>query len=207
MSNRQFLSLVGGVLILLGIGVVLIWNIAATLNEMESTPVPVRRAEWSGKAPAISLEEAAQQATPRAQTWAPDARLVKVEASWHPSPEELGLETPPVAWALSYYSPSKEAVKTAHVHAESFSWGKSRLMGAEAEALAPFPPPQGIKVAWLSFRAAGGEEFLVEHPDATVQFLLRNKGKMIWTVLAFTRAGKYEIQVDAHTGTVLTKES
>ncbi len=207
MSNRQLLLLAGGSLVLLSIGVALIWSITTTLSEMESAPAPMRYTEWTGKAPALSLEDAEQRATESAWAWVGDARLIKVETSWRPAPEDVKLETPPIAWTLYYYSPSKKTVKLAHVHAESFSWGGQHKMRSDAKSLLPFPPPQGLEVAWLSFRAAGGEEFLAEHPDATVQFLLRNKEKLVWTVSAFTKAAKYEVEVDAITGTVLTEDS
>jgi hypothetical protein len=206
MSNRQFLLLVGGALILLSIGAALIWNVMTTLNAYESAPKPAQYTAWTGKAPMITLEEAEQQATRRALEWAADARLIKAAASWQPMPEDIKLEMPPVAWALTYYSPSKAAVTTAHVHAESFSWGKSRQMGVDAAALAPFPPSQGLRVAWLSFRAAGGEDFLSNHPGAAVQFSLRNREALVWTVLAFTKDAKFKVNVDAQTGRVLSQE-
>ncbi len=191
---------------MLSIGAALIWNVVTTLDAYESAPMPAQYTAWTGKAPMITLEEAAQQATVRALEWAADARLIKVSASWRPTSEDIKLEIPPVAWALTYYSPSNEAVTTAHVHAESFSWGKPRLMGVDAAALAPFPPSHGLRVAWLSFRAAGGEDFLSHHPGATVQFSLRNREALVWTVLAFTKDAKFEVNIDAQTGQVLSQE-
>ena len=208
MNNRQFFLLVGGLLILLSVGIALIWAVSGSLDALDR-PVPVllQQAEWSGASSGVTLAEAEQQARPQALSWASDARLIKVTASWRPKVDDLQLETPPITWALIYYSPSKEAMATAHVDADSFAWGKSRPLGVDAEALTPFPPAQKIRVAWLSFRAAGGEAFLAEHPGATVQFSLRNVDGLVWTVLAFTRTAKFEVDVDADTGTVVSRDS
>jgi len=188
-------------LILLSVGIALIWSISGSLENLEkATVVPLQRAEWTGASPRITLEEAVQQAAPRALAWADDARLVKVTASWRPSAAGVQIETPPVAWVLLYYSPTKRAIAAAHVHGESFSWGRSRRMDVAVEALTPFPPPHGIRVAWLGFLAAGGDDFLNMHPEATVQFSLRRKAQLSWNVLAFTPQARFEVDVDAETG-------
>ena len=69
----------------------------------------------------------------------------------------------------------------------------------------PALPPYGVDVAWLSFRAAGGEQFLQAHPQAMVGFRLRpyERGGIVWSVAAYDGQDYLEVLIDANSGAVL----
>jgi len=69
----------------------------------------------------------------------------------------------------------------------------------------PALPQYGVEVAWLSFRAAGGEAFLQAHPEAMVSLRLRpyEHGGIVWSVAAFDGRDYLEVLIDAESGAVL----
>lgn len=155
---------------------------------------------WTGTSPQVSLADAATRAENEARAWANDAVLSKVEATWRPTGEWTEVESPPVSWSFYYYSPAQGAVKSIAMQGEEIFSTPATMIPNSLTPLANFPPAQGIDVAWLTFRAAGGEDFLKEH-SAAVHFRLQMvSGKPVWIVLAFTPEARLQFSIDAETG-------
>ncbi|MFP4346095.1 MAG: PepSY domain-containing protein [Anaerolineales bacterium] len=196
------------VLVLFGFGLILVVALLVLWVTLSggSSLLPVQRptAEWRGTAPKMPLELAVQYGALRAREWTSDAQLIWVKGSWRPTAEALEEEHPAIAWSLYYYSPSKRETASVTVRGEETFWVPPRPVEATPSPLAPFPPPQGIEVAWISFRAAGGDTFLAAHPDALVQYRLqRSDERLVWAVLALDAGESLEVKVDALTGQVI----
>ncbi len=184
-----FLLVVGSVWLVIG-------TYARPQVSQPSRPVAV----WKGLALPLEIESAAQRAQERAQDWQSDVVLVRVDASWRPGPERLHLEIPPVAWSFYYYSPTAGTVASVVVDAAYTFWVPPVPVTSPLVVLDPFPPLHGSRTAWLTFRAAGGEEFIRAHPDAAVTLVLREEERPVWTVLAAFEGHHLEVRVDADTG-------
>ncbi|MBN1259453.1 MAG: hypothetical protein JXB35_02130 [Anaerolineae bacterium] len=169
---------------------------------------PIRfETKWDGLAPPVLLEEAKRRADPQAETWAEDAILIKAEATWRPSEDWLQTEYPPVAWSLNYYSAQESAVATVTVHGEQILWVPAINIDSTPTPLPRIPPLQGVDVAWLSFRAAGGEDFLREQQGAAVQFRLEQTSEgPQWTVISYSPTAYYSVIVDAENGQLIAVE-
>jgi predicted small secreted protein len=56
----------------------------------------------------------------------------------------------------------------------------------------------------LTFRAAGGDEFLLRHKDAMINFRLHVKDEgVVWSVTAFDDRDRYQVMIDANTGIIM----
>lgn len=151
--------------------------------------------------------DAATRAGERARAWAGDAQLIRVEASWYISSDWQTMATPPVAWAFNYYSPATRSLAAAVIDDDTLLWVPAMEIPVVPAPLTTFPPSQDVEVAWLSFRAAGGESFLQAHPDAQVNFRLQQKPEGArWTVVAYGGEEFLKVMVDATTGVVLPPE-
>jgi len=203
MHGKRWFLLLLGVGLLLILGLLLLWNLGEfSLASRRPTQT------WTGLAPPISLEAAAIRAEARARAWAGDAILVWVTAAWSPPPEWLETDYPPIAWSLYYYSAQQRALASVGIRGDQDYWSPPIPLEDPLPELSPFPPAQGINVAWLSFRAAGGQEFLQTHPGATVQFRLRKEGEgLTWVVVGIAPPeAAFEVRVDAQNGRILAVE-
>ncbi|HQE92676.1 MAG TPA: hypothetical protein PLH19_00720 [Anaerolineae bacterium] len=166
-----------------------------------SLPAVAAATHWTGVATPVTLADAATRAGIEAQAWANDAALSRVEATWRPGDEWIDIESPPVSWSFYYYSPAHSAVMSVAVQGEEVLPTPATMLPYSPTLLSGFPPPQGVEVAWLTFRAAGGEDFLQAHSGAAVQFRLQMaSGKPTWFILAFTPQARLQISIDAETG-------
>lgn len=195
-------------LVLVGFGLILIVALLVMWITLSggSNLLPVQRptAEWRGTAPRMPMELATQYGAARVREWTSDAQLIWVKGSWRPTAEALEEEHPAIAWSLYYYSPSKRETASVTVRGEETFWVPPRAVEATPSPLTPFPPPHGIEIAWISFRAAGGDTFLADHPDALVQYRLqRSNERLVWAVLALDAGDSLEVEVDALTGQVI----
>jgi len=156
---------------------------------------------WTGESPPVALADAEALAGTAARAWAADAILARVEATWRPTGEWMYIESLPVSWSFSYYSSAKRAVMPVAVSGEKVLTTAQLALPGPLTPLASFPPAQDVDVAWLTFRAAGGERFLQEHSGAAVQLRLQMAdGRPTWFVLAFTPEAHFQVNVDAETG-------
>jgi hypothetical protein len=169
-----------------------------------TTAAPTGKTQiWRAADSGLTLEASAQQAEARAQTWAADAVLIRAEAAWRPGTEGRQLDMPPVTWSFYYYSPAMRALATVVVGRDQLFWVPP-LEISYAPKSVPALPQYGIEVAWLSFRAAGGEDFLSKHPEAMVDFRLRpHTNGVVWSVAAFEGKDYLEVLIDAESGAVL----
>lgn len=160
---------------------------------------------WTGLAPLVDYAEAEVRARSRAQSWSADAQLIMVEGYWRPPAEWLQTEYLPIAWSYTYYSAAQQAIASVGVSGEQLAWIPPMPVNQARPPLDPFPVPQGPNVAWLVFRAAGGEDFLRSHADATVKLILRQvDGFPRWEVTAISEAGeRLQVNVDAQSGALI----
>ncbi|MEA3308791.1 MAG: hypothetical protein U9Q70_04675 [Chloroflexota bacterium] len=201
MNNRSWLLAVAILSLLLGLGLFLVWQLGQTLLPSRE-PVTVK---WAGLAAPIPLAEAEARAVNRAQAWQADVELIKVEASWRPSSDLVTVKVPLTGWTFYYYSPAEKAIVTVTIREEQLFWVPPFNIPGDPKPLTPFPPPYGIEVAWLNFRAGGGADFLESHTEALVQYQLRQTPNgPIWQIAAITERETFQIDVAATTGLVLT---
>ncbi len=204
--NKEQLTRIGlGVLILVLL-VTLAFILLSLLNVIgtPTTAAPTGKTQiWRAADSGLTLEASAQQAAARAQTWAADAVLIRAEAAWRPGAEGRQLDVPPVTWSFYYYSPALHALASVVVAREQLFWVPP-LEISYAPKIIPTLPRYGIEVAWLSFRAAGGDNFLRQHPEAMVDFRLRpHTSGVVWSVAAFESKDYLEVLIDAESGAVL----
>ncbi len=201
-TRRWMLLAIAGLGLVLSLMLLWLWLGQATDKPVVQTTLGEL---WTGVAPPVMLQEAYQRSQERAQGWSQDSRLVWLTASWRPPAEMVQTFYPLVAWNFYYYSPSHEMVATVGVRDQQLFWSPPTPLAQALPEIAPFPPPYGPDVAWLSFRAAGGETFLQEHAGAEVQFRLRQEESgPVWVVAAFQRGVELEVLVDATSGVVLS---
>lgn len=197
MNGKQLLVVLL-VLVLLVVGMV---ALGGKVFSPPSSPPVVR---WKGVAAPAPLEVATQKAGERAIAWQPDAVLVRVEASFRPGTRWLETRLLPVNWLFTYYSPSAGALATVAVNAEKTLWIPPMEVSEPPQPLPAFPPPYGVDQMWLTFRGAGGEEFLSQHPGAMVHIALQmEEGAAVWQVSAVEKDAYFAVRIDAETGTVL----
>ncbi len=201
MSNRSWLLAVAILSLLLGLGLLLIWQFGQTL--LPSTePVTVK---WAGLAAPLPLAEAEARAVNPAQAWQADVQLIKVEAAWRPSPNLVTVEVPLTGWTFYYYSPAEKAIVTVTIREDQLFKSPPVNIPGKPVPLTPFPPPYGIEVAWLNFRADGGADFLKSNAEALIQYQLRQTvNGPIWQIVAITSEKTFQVNVDAISGLVLT---
>ncbi len=201
MKIRSELLVLVGFSLIAAVGLLVLWSV------MGNGPLVVNRqpeVTWQGLAPRMPLAEAARRAEERARAWASDAELVWVKGSWRPQ-EHQNTEQPPIAWTLHYYSPSRRETASVTVKGENLFWIPPRATTTQPAPLAPFPPAHGIEVAWMGFRAAGGNDFLRAHPSALVQYRLQRSGEgLVWIVLAYEGEHSLEVRTDANSGKLLS---
>ncbi len=205
--NKTQLTRIGlGVLVmalLIILGVILLNLLAATNHP--TTAAPTGRTQiWRAADSGLTLEESEQRAVARARTWAADVVLIRAEAAWRPGVEGRQIEQPPVTWSFYYYSPMKQQLVSVVVTREQLYWVPPLDISYAPKSI-PTLPRYGVDVAWLSFRAAGGEDFLRRYPEAMVDFRLRphTNGGMVWSVAAFEGQDYLEVLIDAESGAVL----
>lgn len=152
----------------------------------------------------LTLAESAQQAETSARTWANDALLIRAEAAWRPGETGRQIEMPPVTWSFYFYSPTARELMSVVVAKEELFRVPAFPISYHPQTI-PALPPFGADVAWLSFRAAGGDAFLSAHPEAMVDFRLHpDSGALIWRVSAFQGGDYLEVLIDAQSGAVLS---
>ncbi|MBN1487114.1 MAG: hypothetical protein JW981_05685 [Anaerolineae bacterium] len=159
---------------------------------------------WHSDSETVTLEEANQRAASKIQSWQADAQLAWAEATWRPDTDWKQVITPQVAWTLCYYSPSQQQVACVSISGEKVFWVPPVPLAEAPSTLQTFPPAYGLNVAWLSFRAAGGDTFIHSHPGCILDLRLQQEGDlMIWRVSALHQQKQLDIRVDAQTGTVI----
>ncbi|MGQ9804001.1 MAG: hypothetical protein ACUVSH_09220 [Anaerolineae bacterium] len=164
-------------------------------------PAAVR---WAGVAAPVPLETGAQRARERAVAWQPDAVLVRVEASFRPGTRYWDALQLPVTWSYTYYSPSARALATVAVNAEKTFWIPPMEAPQPPRPVVPFPPAYAVNRMWMTFRGAGGEEFLRQHPNALVSICLRmGEREPVWEVNAVEGDARLTVRMSAETGVVL----
>lgn len=202
MSNARWIFYAVGLLLILLMGLALVWG--ALSGRLPGALAPAAEAQgvqWTGLAPPIDFAAAEQPARAAAQAWAADAALIRVEATWRPTGEWITTESPPVSWTYYYFAASQGAVKSISVRGEQLFDTPATAVPNQPRTLAAFPPPTTVETAWLTFRAAGGEDFLKANEGAAVQLQLRPTAEGDqWQVVAFTPQANMQVIVDAETG-------
>lgn len=201
MNNRIWGLTIFILVLLLGLGLFLIWQLGQTLAP---TPEPVA-VKWAGLTSPTSLAEAETKASLKAQDWQADAELIKVEASWRPGPDLVTVTTPLVGWVFYYYSPNQGAIVTVSVRDTKLFLGPAIDIPGVPRSLTPFPPEHGIETAWLNFRAGGGGKFLQEHNEALVHYQLKpTTNGPVWEIAAIIEKEVFRLAVDASSGLIVT---
>jgi hypothetical protein len=201
MNKSRVALLALAALIVLTAGFLVAWQ---AIEGIMPTPAARPRTTWTGLSAPTALAEAEGRARGRAEQWAADAELLRAEATWRPPEAWVQADHPPVAWSFYYYSPAQGEVASASVDGEELFWITPTAVDVRPATLQSFPPQHGVDVAWLSFRASGGEEFLEEHPNAAVHFRLQQEEASYWTVMAFDQEANLRVKISADTGLVVT---
>jgi hypothetical protein len=169
-----------------------------------TTAFPEPTLAWSGLSAPVALSDAAGRSAERATAWAADAVLVEVEGAWRPAPDWIQVETPPLAWTFYYYSAIQRSVAAVTVQGDSLLWSPPLEVTVAPEVLSTFPPVYGANVAWLSLRAAGGDQLLQEDGETTVRLTLHQvEGTPLWEAVAFREGQFLQVRLDAQTGQVV----
>jgi len=164
--------------------------------------------QWRGSAITVTLVQAVQRAEPRAKAWASDATLIWINGKWRPGRDWTQTNMPQPAWSLYYYSPSAQAMASVAVGEEDVFWVPPVRMRSSPAPLSTLPPAYDIDVAWISFRASGGDAFLKEHPGAMIDFRLQQEGeRLVWSVSAFRDNAQLAVSMDAQSGTVILPQA
>ncbi|OQA22315.1 MAG: hypothetical protein BWY63_00887 [Chloroflexi bacterium ADurb.Bin360] len=208
MKNERWIFYAVGLLLLLLVGFVLIWGaLSGRLPQVAGPGAQNAEAQsvlWTGLAPPIDYAAAEQTAHVKAQAWAADATLIRAEATWRPTGEWITTESPPVSWTYIYYAASESAVKSVSMRGEQLFDTPATEVPNAPRGLNEFPPATPVESAWLTFRAAGGEEFLKTNENAAVQLQLQAtpEGDR-WVISAFNPTAKHQVTIDATTGLLL----
>ncbi len=205
MSKPQLVRIGLGVLILVLL-VTLAFLLLSLLNITSEPTTAAPRGKtrlWRAEDAQLTLEEAYQRANERARSWAADVALIRAEAAWRPGAVWQEIEMPPVTWSFYYYSPTMRQLVSVVVGREQLFWVPPLEISYVPKAISALPQ-YGLEVAWLSFRAAGGEDFMRAHPEAMIDFRLRPyKNQVVWSVSAFEGQDYLEVLIDAATGIVM----
>ncbi len=194
------------ILLMAAILAVLLLNLAPLFAGVEPAQPQPRRVR-SAVTSAVPLEEAGQRAAARAATWAPDAVLVRVEGAWQVNPGWEQISVPPVAWSFYFFSAAERSLAAAVIHDDTLLWVPPFEILVQPRTLTGYPPAYGADGAWLSFRAAGGDLFLRQHPEAQVHFRLQAGPQgATWTVAAFDMGEYLRVLVDPQSGRLLLQE-
>ncbi len=178
--------------------------IGSAVSQSQRQAIPTL--EWAGISPLVDYIEAETRARTRAQEWSTDVVLTGVEGSWRPPADWIQTEYLPVSWSYTYYSPSRQAIATVGISGDALTWIPPLPVQSVSEALDPFPVPQGPQVAWLAFRASGGDTFLSTHSGATVKLRLRQVAHAPrWEVTAVADQASWQVVIDALSGAVLSQ--
>lgn len=191
------------IVLLLAVLSILLLNLVPLMvnaDGVSAVPQKVNR----GVTSQASLSDAAGRADERARAWSEDAYLVRAEAAWYITADWPSVESPPVPWAFSYYAPSTRSIASVVIVDDTLLWAPPTEIPLAPRRVSTFPPMQGVEVAWLTFRAAGGETFLATHSEAQVTFRLQQKETgPVWLVSAFQDGHFAMVTVDAHTGVLV----
>jgi hypothetical protein len=185
---------------------VLVLNMVPLLASVEPAQPALRRVR-SSVTSSVSLEDAGTRAATRARTWATDAALVRVEGAWYVTPGWERVMVPPVAWSFYFYSPAERSMVAVVIDDDVLLWVPPFELQVEPRSLTGYPPSYGAYNAWLTFRAAGADLFLRQHPEAQVHFRLQDgPGGPAWSVSAFDEGEYIRVTIDPHSGLVLPQE-
>jgi hypothetical protein len=209
MDNRKesvvragLIAFIGALIILLGVIVVNMAGISVSSTNAARQNSVLWRGDNAEKA--VDLHTAYKYGLERAQQWSPDVQLVRAEAAWRPTREGQMVENPPVSWSLYFYSRQERALASASVTGDKVFWVPPLNLSYAPKVIGNLPH-HGVEVAWLNFRAAGGDDFLLRHKDAMINFRLHIKDSiLVWTVSAFDDRGRHSVMVDARTGIIMT---
>lgn len=208
-ETKRTISLTVGI-VALAILVLLALNLSFRLLTERAPASPAERAgytrtTWQGGISSLSLADAVAKAEPEARQRAADAVFFRAEGAWRPGDQWQTVETPPLAWTLYYYSPANRTLHSVTVSDAQNFWAPPSDLPLAPNLITTFPPPYGVDVAWLSFLAADGSEFLRTHNDPLVAFRLQPAGSALhWTVSAIEGGDQLRVVIDAKTGVVLS---
>ena len=199
------IALIAVILILAAILAILLINVVPMALTDSAIAKGQRRVTRSSVTSSVPLAEAAARAQARALEWTRDAVSVRAEAAWAVEGGWTGVQTPPLAWSFTFYSPSAESVAVVVIDDETTLWVPPFEIPVVPTPLGEGLPAHGIETAWLSFRAAGGDAFLEAHPQSQVTFRLQQRaGRPVWTVSAFDEGDFTDVRIDAQSGVVST---
>ena len=197
------IAFIGALVILL---VVIVVNIAG-IPVSSTNAARQNSIMWRGgdAEDAIDLTTAYKLGRERAQMWSPDVQLVRAEAAWRPTREGQKVDNPPVSWSLYFFSQQERALASTSVTGNQVFWVPPINMTYIPRVIDGLPP-HGVEVAWLNFRAAGGDDFLLRHKDAIINLRLHIEDDvLVWTVSAFDDRGRHSVMIDAQTGIIVNE--
>lgn len=194
------------ILIMAAVLAVLLFNLLPLLAGAEPAQPAVRKVR-SSVTSAVSLQDAGDRAAARVQEWTPDAQLVRVEGTWYITRGWEQFNVPPVAWGFYYYARSQNSLVSVFIDDDEVLWVPPFEIPTTPRSLTDYPPAYGADSAWLTFRAAGGDLFLRQHPQAQVTLRLQagDEGPA-WTISAFDEGEFTRVVIDAQTGLIIQSQ-
>lgn len=186
-------------LVLVGMLVVLVGTVLyywGPWSNPGSTPVDFE------PAPSMTAKGSDRVAQSIAQSWAEDARLISLSATWAAGQSFQDGEGD---WSLLYYSPTKTA--TALISVDN---GHATLVGTHGVAQ---PIDVSLNKDWNidsneaidQLRAVGGDDFLLAQPDATISLSLDLSRDAVWSARIIDQMSRrvFAVRVSSDSGRII----
>ena len=140
----------------------------------------------------MTAQRALQLATPAADSWASDAQLISVQATWQPGVDFADGEAD---WSLTFYSPQKRATALFTVIK-----GQSALLSSR-EASRAYDPVDldewqvDSPAVTAEVLASGGQEFMASQGDSSLILTLNLGDPPTWTAILISQESRRNLGI------------
>lgn len=139
-------------------------------------------------------------ATPLAQRWANDARLLQARSDWPPgtyAPEHS-------KWTFQFYSAQREEVAVIAVSGNAASLVKSSALRGDVQVADVARWQVDSDEVVQKAMQEGGQDFIAEHDQAEMVLILKAQEELRWTAVLVDAAAQstFRMELDAASGKV-----